>query len=87
MWLELKQAHGEQGIWDLNKVYLLPELFKRVSAGEVLEADSNLTIRINFTVFSFVLAYNNKNVGGLFGYNVTFLCPKPAPLILQNPYI
>ena len=45
-----------QGIWDLSKVYLTV-LLDRVSAGEVLEADSNLSIGINFTVFSFVMAY------------------------------
>ena len=45
----------------LSKVYL-PELFERVSAGEVLEADSNLSISINFTIFSFVTAYNNKTL-------------------------
>ena len=29
----------------------------------------------HYTVFSFVMAYNNKNVGGLFGYNFTFCVP------------
>ena len=34
---------------------------ERISAGEVLEADSNLSVCINnFTVFSFVMAHNNK---------------------------
>ena len=51
------------------------QLLERVSAGEVLEADSNLSTCINFTVFSFVMAYNNKNVGGLFGCNGTFCVP------------
>ena len=63
-----------QGIWDLSKVDL-PELLERVSAGEVLEADSNLSSCINFIVFSFVMTYNNKNVGGLFGCNFTFCVP------------
>ena len=40
--------------------------------GEVLEANGNLLTCINFTVFSFVMAFNNKNVGGLFGCNFTF---------------
>ena len=38
-----------QGISDLSKVYL-PELLEHVSAGEVLETDSNLSSCINFTV-------------------------------------
>ena len=67
-------------------VYLI-ELLAHVSAEEVLEANSNLSICINFTVILFVMAYNNKNVGGLFGCNVTFLCPKPSHLIVQIPYI
>ena len=45
-----------------------PELLE--SDQEVLKADSNLSICINFTVFSFVMAYNNKKVGALFGCNV-----------------
>ena len=64
----------DQGIWDLSKVYL-PVLLERVSAGEVLEVDSNLSTCINFKVFSFVMAYNNKNVGGLFRCNFTFRVP------------
>ena len=39
-----------------SKVYL-PELLEPVSAGEVLEADINLSSCINFTVSSFVIAY------------------------------
>ena len=62
------------GICDLCKVYL-PELLERVSTGEVLEANSNLPICINFTVFSFVMAHNNKNDGGLFECNFTFCDP------------
>ena len=62
------------GIWDLSKVYI-PELLERVSAGEVFEANNNLSICINFTVFSFLMAYNNINVGGLFGCNFTFCVP------------
>ena len=54
----------------LQELYLqelyLQELMERVSAGEVLEAKSNLSICVDFTVFSFVMAYNIKNVGGLF---------------------
>ena len=41
-----------------------PELLERVSAGEVVEADSNISTCINFTVFSFIMVYNNKDVGG-----------------------
>ena len=63
-----------QGMFDLSKVYL-PELLEHVSAGEVLEADSNLSTCINFTVFSFIMAYNNKNAGGLFACNFTFCLP------------
>ena len=55
--------------------YAIAELFERVSAGEVLDSNCNLSICINFTVFSFAMAYNNKNVGGLFGCNVTFCVP------------
>ena len=53
----------------------LPELLERVSAGEVLEANSDLWTGINFTVFSFVMTYNNKNVGSVFGCNFTFYVP------------
>ena len=80
------KGYQYRGIWDLSKVYQ-PELLEHVSAGEVLEADSNLSSCINFTVFSFVTAYNlYKNVGGLHGCNFTF-CVKPAPSILQIPNI
>ena len=65
-----RQRGDTQGIWDLSKVYL-PELLERVS--EVLKADSNLSSCINFPVFSFVMAYNNKNVGDVFVCNVTFV--------------
>ena len=75
----MRHAHSYQGIWDLIRVSLskvyLPELLERVSAGEVLEVDSNLSICINFTVFSFVMAYNNKNVGCPFGCNFTLCVP------------
>ena len=76
------QARGTQGVQpkvyeSLSKVYL-PELMERASAGEALEASR---------AFSFVMVYNNKNVGGIFGCNVIFLWPKKAPLILQIPYI
>ena len=40
-----------------------------------MEADSDLSGCINFTVFSFVMAYNNKNVGGLVGCNFTLCVP------------
>ena len=40
----------------------LPELLERGSAGEVVKANSNLSICIKFTVFSFLMAYNNKIV-------------------------
>ena len=53
----------------------LPGLLERVSAVEVLGPDSNLSTCINFTVFSVVMAYNNKNVGGLFGCNFTLCVP------------
>ena len=58
----------------LSKIHL-PDLLERVSVCEILEADSNLSTCINFTVFSFVMAYNNKNVVGLFGCNFTFCAP------------
>ena len=58
----------------LSKVNL-PELLEHVSVGEVLEADSNLSTCINIRVFSFVMVYNNENVGGLFGCNFTFCVP------------
>ena len=70
-----------QGICD-SKV-CLPELLEHVSAGQVLEADSNLSRCINFTVFSFVMAHNNKNVGGLFGCNFTF-CVKTSTFDSTN---
>ena len=63
-----------QGMSDLSKVYL-PELLERVSAGEALEADSNLSTCINFTVFSFVIPLSHKNTGDLFGCNFTFCVP------------
>ena len=62
----------EQGIWDLS---YLPELLERVCVGEVLEANSNLSTSINFTVYSFEMAYNNKNVRGSFGCNFIFCVP------------
>ena len=58
-------------VYESSKVYL-PELLERVSVEEVLDANGNLSICINFTVFSFIMAYNNKNVGSLFGSNVIF---------------
>ena len=51
----------------------IPEFLECVSVGEVLQADSNLSTCINFTVFSYVMAYNNKNVGGLFGCYLLFV--------------
>ena len=54
----------------------LPELLKHVSAGEVWEANSNLSVCINFTVFSFLMVYNDRNIGGLFECHVTFCVPK-----------
>ena len=38
---KITQSTKNQGVRGLSKVYL-PELLQRVSAGEVLEADSNL---------------------------------------------
>ena len=73
LWYQLEQQYSlpkkiwvwlPQGIWDLSKVNL-PELLERVYAGKVQEADSNLSICINFTGFLFVVGYNIKNVGGL----------------------
>ena len=55
----------------LQQVYL-PELLERVFAGKILEVASNLSIFVNFKVFSFVMEYNNKKVGGIFGYHITF---------------
>ena len=48
---------------------------KLVSVGEVLQADNSLSSCVNFTFFAFVMAYNNKNVGGLFGCNFIFCVP------------
>ena len=48
-------------------MYVYQMNLRLISEGEVMEANSNLSSCINFTVFSFVMAYNNKNVGGLFG--------------------
>ena len=31
-----------------------------------------LSIGVNFKVFSFVMAYDNKKVGDIFGYHITF---------------
>ena len=73
-WSMEKESHRYQGIWHLRKVYL-PELLERVSGGRSIGGDSNQSICINFTVFSFVMANNNKNVGGLFGCNFTFCVP------------
>ena len=72
----------EQGLGDLSKVYL-PELLERVSAGVVLEAVINLSICINFTVFSFVMAYNTKNIVGLLVCNLTF-CVSNRHLFSSN---
>ena len=33
------------------------------------------------------MAYNNKQVGAIFGCHITFSYTKQAPLILQIPYI
>ena len=59
----------------LKQGIYLPELLERVSAGEVLEADSDLLSSVYFALFSFVISYNNKKVGALFGCNVTFCVP------------
>ena len=40
----------------------------------------------SIVVFSFVMAYNNKKIGAIFGCHITF-CLKPVPLILQIPNI
>ena len=39
---------------------------------EAWEAAGILSICANFTVFSFVMAYNNKKVGAIFGCHITF---------------
>ena len=78
-----KNGWGNQGIWDLSKVYL-PELLERVSAGKAQEAAGTLSICVNFTVL-FVMAYNNKKVGAIFLCHITF-CGQNQ-LILQIPNI
>ena len=65
-----------------------PELVERVSAGKILWAASNLSIMVNFKVFSFVMAYTIIKVCDIFGCHAYhFLCPNPVPLILQIPNI
>ena len=54
----------------------MPKLLERVSSGEVLEADIATIRSASILVFSFLMAYDNKNVGGVFGCNVTFCVPK-----------
>ena len=60
-----------QGIWELSKVYQ-PELLERVSAGEVREAAGIPPMCVNFRAFSFVMAYNYKIVGVIYGCYITF---------------
>ena len=52
----------------IPKMYL-PELLERVSAGKVA---SSLLICVNFKVFSFLMMYNNKKDGAIFGRHITF---------------
>ena len=59
------------------------ELLEHVSVGKVQEAPGILSICVNFTIFSFVMAYNNKKVGTLFGWHY-FLCPKWVSFILGH---
>ena len=47
-------------------------LLELVFSEEDVEADSELSICINYTVFLFVMAYNNKKVGPTFGCHVTY---------------
>ena len=61
----------------------LPELLERVSAGEVVKAK---VVGINFTVFSLVMAYNNKNVGDTFLCHVT-LVSKTSTIDFPNSEI
>ena len=62
-----------QGVrWIRTGILILPELLERVSAGKILEAASNLSICFNFKVFSFVMTYNNKKDGAIFGCHITF---------------
>ena len=60
----------------LIKVYTTTGIPTRVVGtyfcGKNLEAASNLSICVNFKVFSFVMAYNNKKVGEIFGCHITF---------------
>ena len=71
-----------QGIWDVSKEYL-PELLERVSAGKAQEVAGILSICVNFTVFSFVMVYNNKKVCAIFGCHITFVS-KPRTFNSSN---
>ena len=66
-----------QFLWDLSKVYLTELLgfFLREKSWRRTATYRPQTTCINFTVFSLVMAYNNKKVGGLFGYNFTLCVP------------
>ena len=43
------------------------------SAGKILEAATNLSICVNFKVFSFVMTYNNKKDDAIFRCHITFM--------------
>ena len=73
-------------VYETCKVYL-PKLLELVSAGEVLEAISYLSICINFTVFSCVMACNNKMLVAYLGVVLLFVCQTStfdSPLQIQE---
>ena len=59
-------------VYETLVMYTYQSYWNVFQAGEVAKADSDLSICINSTVFSFVMTYNNRNVGGLFGCHITF---------------
>ena len=71
----------------INNRYTYQSCWNVFLRGKFLEAASNLSISFNFKVISFVMTYNNKKDGAIFGCHITFLCHNPGPLILHIPNI
>ena len=54
----------------ISKVYL--PVIGTCFCGEAIEAAGILSVCVNVTVISFVMGYNNKTVGAIFGSHITF---------------
>ena len=78
------QASAGKVYMVVSKIY--SQLCERVCAREVWNAIGIVSICINFTNYSFVMTYNNKKKLCHI-WMLCYMCPKPAPLMLQIPYI